>query len=167
MTTEDGTPKYARIERERRFLVSRSFDWRAGAEPYARRIVDRYLSCGLLRVRAMTDLDTGRVVRKLTKKYAAHGPAAQPITTIYLTADEHAALAALPGRDLTKVRHYVKLGAHVWGFDAFEGSLAGLVISELELEQADDLAALEPPPWAEREVTGDPTYACGTLALGL
>ena len=129
-----------------------------------RRIVDRYLACGRLRVRMLTDLDSGKVAYKLTKKYAEPAPPAQPITTLYLTAEEHAALAALPGRDLVKRRHFVREGELIFGVDAFEGTLTGLVTCEIEVDTAAELAAVTPPAWTLREVTHDPFFSGGHLA---
>ena len=61
-------PKYARIEYERRFLVDPNSDWRSFVKPYTKRLADRYLACGRLRLRRLEDSDTGRVAFKMTKK---------------------------------------------------------------------------------------------------
>ena len=79
------------IEYERKFLVAPSADWRTSAKPYAKRIVDRYLSCGRLRLRCMTDTDTGRVAYKLTKKPGPISAYHQPIETLYLSEEEYRA----------------------------------------------------------------------------
>jgi CYTH domain-containing protein len=156
-------PKYARVERERRWLVA------AGAAPhfplpFSRRLLDRYLDCGRLRLRAMVDSD-GRPPRyKLSKKFASAALDAQPMVTIELTREEYDALLALPGHELVKVRRYDQVGGRQVAFDTFEGPLAGLVTCEIEADSAEELAQIEAPPYALREVTHDPLFAGGHLA---
>ena len=58
--------------------------------------------------------------------------------------------------ELEKVRYIVPFGSHEWEVDAFGGRLQGLVVAEVELASADEEVAL--PPFAGREVTGDPRY---------
>jgi adenylate cyclase len=45
----------------------------------------------------------------------------------------------------------------------FRGDLAGLVLAEIELDDA--AFALTLPPWAGREVTGDARYYNAALAM--
>lgn len=163
LRAELARPKYAVLERERRWLV----DGAAGPDLAGLdhvRIEDRYIDGSRLRLRRMSRPDGTWESRKLTKKYETAIPSVRPIVTAYLTAAEYALLAALPGRDLVKRRYRVPDGAGEWSLDLFEGPLAGLAL--VEREEADDaaLAAMAPPPWARREITGDPRYQCGSLA---
>jgi len=57
---------------------------------------------------------------------------------------------------IDKVRHYVKVGSHVWEVDVFHGENEGLIIAEIELASEDEQFAL--PVWAGQEVSGDPKY---------
>lgn len=155
-------PKYAQVQYERRWLTLRD-DWRSVREPYAKRLEDRYLACGRLRLRVMTDLDSGRVVRKLTKKYEAPDRRAQPIVTVYLTDAEHNALSALAGYGLSKVRHYVVLAGQPFSLDVFEGEHAGLVLCEVESDSVEELAAIRVPSFADVEVTEEPFFQGGNL----
>lgn len=66
------------------------------------------------------------------------------------------------GRRMAKTRHDVPHDGLLWEVDVFEGPLAGLVIAEVELDDA--ARALDLPPWAGREVTNDPRYANAALA---
>lgn len=61
----------------------------------------------------------------------------------------------LPGL-IDKVRHYVKVGGHIWEVDVFHGENEGLVVAEIELESEEDV--FEIPSWIDREVSGDPKY---------
>jgi len=61
--------KYARVERERRFLLAGSPS--ASAVTARRRITDRYLPGTRLRLRRVENLDSGAREYKLTQKWAA------------------------------------------------------------------------------------------------
>ncbi|MFN3523862.1 MAG: hypothetical protein ACK4YQ_16560 [Phenylobacterium sp.] len=152
-------PKYARMEHERRFLVSQAPDL-AGAP--ARLIEDLYIDGGRLRLRAVTDLASGERTFKLCKKYGPADGEGEPIANLYLTAEEHAVLARLPGDALRK-RRYTVDGVSL---DVFEGPLDGLMIAEAEAESHAAIAARAFPPWCGREVTGDRRYSGATLAFG-
>lgn len=66
--------------------------------------------------------------------------------------DEARALLALcVGGLIDKRRHLVRHGGLLWEVDEFLGDNAGLVVAEVELEQADQ--AIELPEWAGEEVT--------------
>lgn len=154
-------PKYARLENERRFLVLRPPEL-AGA--HVRLIEDVYLDGGRLRLRRITHFDGHPPEHKLCKKYGSADPASQPITNLYLTGQEHAALASLPGHALAKRRYTVDHGGRALSVDVFEGPLVGLVICEAEAPTAEAVRALQFPPWTAREVTADPFFAGAALA---
>ena len=89
--------KYARIERERRFLLDQ-FPGKANAVRI-RRITDRYIDGTTLRLRKQSD-DIGPAIFKLTQKVPVQSSGAQQgfITTMYLTEKEFLVLAQLPAR---------------------------------------------------------------------
>lgn len=149
-------PKYSLVERERRWLVAQLPPLPAAH----RRIEDRYIIGTRLRLRRITDSETGAVQHKLTRKYDSADPAARPIVTAYLEAAEHAVVAALPAHVITKRRHRLD------GFsvDVFDGPLAGLVLAEREAADAASLAALPQPAWLGADVTQNPCYQGGHLA---
>ena len=113
--------KYAKVERERRWLLD-------GLPPFpddARqvRIVDRYLHGTRLRLREVTETD-GTVVRKLGHKVRLGDDAREvACTSLYLDDAEWAALSALPGDVLTKLRVLVPHGEHTIALDVFEASV--------------------------------------------
>jgi adenylate cyclase len=61
-----------------------------------------------------------------------------------------------------KRRHLVPHGDLVWEVDVFEGAHAGLVMAEVELDDAGQAVAL--PDWAGREVSHDDRYANASLS---
>jgi len=152
--------KYARVERERRFLL--------GAPPapddvlVTRRITDRYLTGTRLRLRHSQRLDTGESELKFTQKIPLDtpGPIQGWITNTYLSAGEFELLATLPAVTLTKTR----LSVPPLGVDVFEGELTGLIMAEAEFASDQDQDAFTPPPSCLHEVTSDPRFTGGRLA---
>jgi CYTH domain-containing protein len=159
---EAASPKYAHVERERRWLVDatrlRELDLASAVA-----IEDRYIEGTRLRLRTMRSAE-GETVFKLTKKYASDDPLARPIVTAYLSEAEHAVLAALPAAPLNKHRFRIAGDRQGFAIDRFEGPLRGLLLAEIELDREVDLRALLPPAWAVREVSHDPRYDGANLA---
>jgi CYTH domain-containing protein len=63
---------------------------------------------------------------------------------------------------IDKTRYFVREGKHLWEVDEFHGRNEGLLIAEIELEDADETFDL--PPWIGDEVTSDPRYYNAMLA---
>lgn len=156
---EAAAPKYAVIERERRFLVDPRRRPDLSSAPSVL-IEDRYIDGARLRLRRMTDSVTGRVVLKLGKKYESADPLARPVVTTYLTDGEYALLIELPARAL------VKRAFDVGGFrlDMFEGALAGLELAEFDAGTATALATATVPDWVKLEVSADARFDGANLA---
>lgn len=57
---------------------------------------------------------------------------------------------------IEKIRYHVRHGDHVWDVDVFSGANAGLVVAEIELNDADE--SFQKPDWAGDEVSDDPRY---------
>ncbi|MDG4861938.1 hypothetical protein P8605_27735 [Streptomyces sp. T-3] len=161
--------KYARIERERRFLLADVPP--PSAVTVTRRITDRYLEGTRLRLRRVEPADGrgvegggggGEVLFKLTQKLPADCPGAIQglITNTYLSAAEYSLLASLPATVLAKTR----LSVPPLGVDVFGAPLDGLVLAEAEF--ADDASARQfvPPPLCRAEVTDDARFTGGRLA---
>ncbi|MFJ9370724.1 hypothetical protein ACIRRA_40780 [Nocardia sp. NPDC101769] len=151
--------KYARIERERRFLLA---NLPSNPTPTTiRAITDCYWPETTLRLRHIADHD-GSHQYKLTQKIPAPspGPVQGLITNTYLTGGEYRLFATLPGNVLTKTRYSIP----PFGIDVFALQLRGLVIAEAEFSNDDDMLAFTPPIYAIAEVTDDPRFTGGQLA---
>lgn len=159
---EARSPKYAHIERERRFLVDRAARPDLADLPFVE-IEDRYLEDTRLRLRRMRDSATGVVVLKLTKKYECGDVRARPIVTAYLTEGEYQAFAALPAQRLLKRRYQVEAAGGAFGIDIFQGALEGLELAEIECIDDASLRALIVPDWAI-EVSDDARFEGGYLS---
>ena len=154
--------KYARWEIERRFLLRDGLpdgiDVRTPSD-----IADRYIIGGRLRLRRMQT--GGEIEYKFCKKYPTDRTSAGLITNVYLTRDEYAVLAALPGHDLLKRRYRIDVDGQTFAIDVFGGALEGVVLIEVETTTPEASAAIAPPHWAGCEVTDDVTFTGGHLAV--
>jgi CYTH domain-containing protein len=161
---EAERPKYAHVERERRWRVDPA---RRPALDGVREVLieDRYIADTRCRLRRMTDVATGEQSHKLTRKYDAADPRARPIVTAYMTADEYDVFALLPALPLSKRRFAVASDGHIWSIDRFEGALTGLETMEIEWPDDAGLRGLTAPGWTVREVSNDSRYQGGSLAL--
>src|SRR5918998_1525531 len=155
--------KYTRVEYERRFLVSPHSDWRSAVESYSKTFEDKYLHHARLRLRILTDSDTGRRIIKLTKKFESASPYFQTISRILLSPGEYELLDDLEGDRLKKIRHYHNYRDRVFSVDVFEGELDGLVLCEVEAEGIEELMSVEPPSYVKYEVTEDTFFTGGNL----
>ncbi len=144
-------------EIERKFLVAEDA-WRPGFDPKPMR--QGYLAFGppvSIRVRA----SGGRAF--LNIKQSTLDISRDEFEYEIPTEDAEFMLANLcAGRLIEKTRHHVRHGGLVWEVDVFEGANAGLVVAEVELEDAGQ--PVDVPPWAGPEVSGDPRYLNSSLA---
>ncbi|WP_027343150.1 CYTH domain-containing protein [Hamadaea tsunoensis] len=149
-----GEGKYAKLEYERRFLLSRlPAD---AVDPCL--IEDRYVTGSRFRVRRMER--DGQVVHKFCQKVRPDGggPLVVAITNMYLSTAEYALLSSLPAATLSKTRWQ-------WGpfaVDEFHGPLSGLLLAETELADPHQDVPVRDPMTAE--VTNDERFTGGFLA---
>jgi CYTH domain-containing protein len=160
--TADET-KYTRVEYERRFLVAPGTEWKRFVQSYSKTYEDKYLRGTRLRLRILTDSDTGRRVLKLNKKSESPSPYFRTVSRILLSPEEYEFLDRLDGDRLRKTRYYHNHLGRVFSIDVFEGELEGLVLCETEAESLEDLMLAEPPPFASHEVTEDSFFEGGNL----
>jgi len=63
---------------------------------------------------------------------------------------------------IEKTRYTFSLDNLTWELDVFQGAHSGLIIAELELEDAD--LSINLPEWIDKEVSDDPRYYNSNLA---
>ena len=160
--------KYARVERERRWLLAGMPSAVSDLEPS--RIIDHYLDGTRMRLREVTSPD-GSVVRKLTHKVRLSEDASEVANTnSYLSDEEWVRLSGLPGRRLVKDRYSVEMPSATSGFvavDVFHEEHEGLVLAEIDGGDSHpdpDPEALA-PLGVVREVTDDEAFTGGALAV--
>jgi CYTH domain-containing protein len=152
------THKYARTERERRFLL-RTFPQGVHVVR-SRRITDRYIEGTFLRLREQK-YDDGLVSLKLTQKIPERGGGAKQglITSMYLSESEFAVLARLPAKQFSKTRYSVP----PFGIDVFQDELQGLVLAEAEFDSPSEADAVAIPDYVICEVSEDDRFTGGRL----
>ena len=145
------------IEIERKFLVQGD-DWKAGQTGIAYR--QGYLSTDPERtVRVRLAGDQGF----LTIKGASRGSTRHEFEYRVPAAEAEEMLDLLCRKPLIEKRRYrVPFAGMIWEIDEFFGDNAGLVLAEIELDEAGQ--AFELPPWAGREVTADHRFYNAYLA---
>jgi CYTH domain-containing protein len=150
--------KYARVEIERRFLLAGVPDGEDVRTVHE--IDDRYIDATRMRLRRMAEVG-GPTALKLTQKLPGVDGEGRlgVLTSLYLSEDEYAALAALPAAPLSKSR--LSIGGY--GVDVFRGHLDGLVLAEAEFASVEEAAALRPAAFCRAEVTADPRFTGGEL----
>lgn len=167
--TEENTvleekQKYARVERERRFLL------RDMPEPLTRasghvQIWDNYITGTRLRLRKIRTPETKKWTLKLTQKYAPEPSdfSRTIITNTYLSAAEYNVLAVFEANEIRKNRYPYEYEGRLYSIDVFLGGLWGLVLAETEFETDEELLSFTPPPFVAREVTNEETFTGGRL----
>lgn len=100
---------------------------------------------------------------KLTVKDRVPGAVRAEFEYAIPVEDARVMLALRTGGLIEKTRNIVPFGGMQWEVDVFGGALAGLVLAEVELDDAARHFTL--PPWAGREVTGDARYYNAALAI--
>lgn len=138
------------VEIERKFLVTGT-EYRAGR---AERIVQGYICSTaekVVRVRKKGD------EAFLTLKDATVGFARHEFEYRIPAPDAEVMLTEMCEQPLIdKTRWTLDHEGHLWEVDEFHGDNQGLVVAEIELENADETFTL--PPWVGQEVTGDAKY---------
>jgi len=158
--------KYACLEVECRFLLSKVPDGLRD-QPIGWRITDRYLPDTRLRLRHMQSLAGDEDIYKLTQKYrsASQSATETTITNLYLTQAEFQLLAVLEAKILQKTRYPYRYQNFSFSIDIFEGRHRGLILAEMELENPAQARNLALFPLALKDVTGDPFFTGGKIAM--
>jgi len=159
--TLDRTPgegKYARIEREQRWLLP-SVPEKA---LFRAEIVDYYFESTSLRLRKVTT--ESATTLKLTQKVRVDegNPHFIKITNLYLTPAEFEMLTKLPTLTLLKHRFDYGEGQSTFAVDTFGGRHRGLVLAEIEI--GPDEQRVLGPSSALVEVSDDNRFSGGYLA---
>jgi CYTH domain-containing protein len=156
--------KYARIKRERKFLLRHLPEPLTGASEHTQ-IWDNYITNTRLRLRKVRYPKTKEYVVKLTQKYPLDPEDLSRfvITNMYLSAMEYEVLSIFEGNEIRKNRYPFEYEGHKYSVDGFIGPLHGLVIAEISFETDEEMNALTPPSFAVREVTQDIKFTGGKL----
>ncbi|SRR6266498_827088 len=157
--------KYARVERERRYLLQDLPEGLSRADRHLQ-ITDNYITGTRLRIRKVRDPKTNKWVVKFTQKFAPN-PADLSrtiITNIYLNAIEAETLAIFEANEIRKNRYHFEFRDRQFSIDMFLGDLFGLILAEVSFETDEEMDNFPQPPFAIADVTNNEIFAGGRLS---
>jgi CYTH domain-containing protein len=156
--------KYARVERERRYLLADLPEGLTRASPHLQ-ITDNYITGTRLRIRKVRDPQTNKWVVKFTQKFAPRPEdlSRTLITNTYLNPAEYEVLAVFEANEIRKNRYHFEFAGRNVSVDMFIGDLLGLFLAEVSFETDEDLDNFATPPFALAEVTNNQVFSGGRL----
>ena len=157
--------KYARVERERRYLLQDLPEGLTRADHHLQ-ITDNYITGTRLRIRKVRDPNTNKWVVKFTQKFAANPDdlSRTIITNIYLNAIEAETLSVFEANEIRKNRYRFPFAGREFSIDMFLGDLFGLVMAEVSFETDEELDNFPKPPFAIADVTNNEIFSGGKLS---
>ena len=157
--------KYARVERERRYLLHDLPEGLSRADHHLQ-ITDNYITGTRLRIRKVRDPQTNKWIVKFTQKFAPN-PAdfsRTIITNTYLNAIEAETLSIFAANEIRKNRYKFEFEGREFAVDMFIGDLFGLVLAETSFDNDEELDNFSAPPFAVADVTNNETFTGGRLS---
>ncbi|MDT7806704.1 MAG: hypothetical protein QOJ70_517 [Acidobacteriota bacterium] len=160
----DHSPKYTRIERERRYLL-RTLPEGLDLKAAHAQITDNYVTGTRLRLRKRRWVPTNEWTLKLTQKHCPAPPdfSRTLITSIYLNEYEYEMLSVFEANELRKNRYPFEHEGRLYSVDVFLGALRGLVLAETDFETDAEMDAFPLPSFVLRDVTREETFTGGRL----
>ena len=156
--------KYARVERERRFLLKDVPEGLTRSDPHLQ-ITDNYITGTRLRLRKVRDPRTNKWIVKFTQKFAPNPDdlSRTIITNTYLNPLEADTLSVFSTNEIRKNRYYFDFEGRRFSIDMFLGDLFGLVLAEVGFETDKELDNFSKPPFALADVTNEQLFTGGKL----
>src|SRR5438045_5550419 len=116
--------KYARVERERRYLLHDLPEGLSRADLHLQ-ITDNYITGTRLRIRKVRDPQTNKWIVKFTQKFAPNPNdlSRTVITNTYLNAIEYEVLSIFEGNEIRKNRYNLEFEGRKFSIDMFLGDL--------------------------------------------
>jgi CYTH domain-containing protein len=157
--------KYARIERERRYLLQDLPEGLTRTDPHVQ-ITDNYITGTRLRIRKVREPRTNKWTVKFTQKFPLRSDdlSRTVITNTYLNAIEAETLSVFNSNEIRKNRYYFDYDGKKFSVDMFLGDLFGLVLAEVSFETDEELINFSKPSFALAEVTNHAAFSGGRLA---
>ena len=156
--------RYARVERERRYLLRDLPEGMTRADPHLQ-ITDNYITGTRLRIRKVREPRSNKWTVKFTQKFAPDPDdlSRTIITNTYLNALEAEVFATYNTNEIRKNRYAFEFEARKFSVDMFLGDLFGLVLAEVSFETDEELDNFPKPPFAVVDVTNEPLFTGGRL----
>ncbi len=162
----DHSPKYERVECERRYLLRKLPPGLSLRDKHTQ-ITDNYITNTRLRLRKSRWPATNEWTLKLTQKHAPAPPdfSRTLITSIYLNEYEYEVFSVFEGNEVRKNRYPYEYEKREFGVDVFLGELRGLVLAEAEFAIDKEMTKFLMPAFAVADVSNDERFTGGRLAL--
>lgn len=156
--------RYARVERERRYLLRDLPEGLTRADPHLQ-ITDNYITGTRLRIRKVREPRSNKWIVKFTQKFAPDPDdlSRTIITNTYLNALEAEVFASYTTNEIRKNRYPFEFEGRKFSVDMFLGDLFGLVLAEVSFETDEELDNFPKPPFALVDVTSEPLFSGGKL----
>ena len=156
--------KYARIERERRYVLSDLPEGITRVDPHLQ-ITDNYITGTRLRIRKVREPRSNKWTVKFTQKFPPdpNDLSRTIITNIYLNALEAEVLSVFDTNEIRKNRYPFEFDGRKFSVDMFLGDLFGLVLAEISFDTEEELDSFPKPRFALLDVTNDPLFSGGRL----
>ena len=160
----DHEPRYVRVERQRRYLLSGLPEGVSLRDEHAQ-ITDNYITNTRLRLRKSRWVPTGEWSLKLSQKQTLDPPdfGRALLTTFYLNRAEYEALSIFEANELRKNRYYLRHEGRLCSVNVYLGDLRGLVLAEIDFEDDAEMDAFPKPPFAHADVTRDELFTGARL----
>lgn len=157
--------KYARVERERRYLLQDLPEGISRVDHHLQ-ITDNYITGSRLRIRKVRDPSTNKWTVKFTQKFAIEPSdlSRTIITNTYLNALEAETLSVFDSNEIRKNRYYFDYEGRKFSVDMFLGDLFGLVLAEVSFDTDEELESFPKPPFALADVTNNELFSGGKLS---
>lgn len=157
--------KYARVERERRYLLQDLPEGVSRADLHLQ-ITDNYITGTRLRIRKVREPRTNKWTVKFTQKFTPdpNDLSRAIITNTYLNATEAETLGMFDANEIRKNRYYFDFEGRRFSIDMFLGDLFGLVLAEVGFDSDEELERFPMPPFAIADVTNNPFFTGGSLS---
>jgi CYTH domain-containing protein len=156
--------KYARLERERRFLL-RELPTGLSVIDEHTQIFDNYITNTRLRLRKVRAPRAREWTWKLTQKFTPAPPdfSRTIITNIYLSQYEYEVFSVFEGNEIRKNRYPFEFEGREYAVDVFLGALRGLILAETSFETDEELDQFEMPSFALFDVSRDEMFTGARL----
>src|SRR3712207_6125159 len=156
--------KYARLERERRFLLRELPPGLQVTDDHLQ-IFDNYLTGTRLRLRKVRAPRRREWEWKLTQKFAPAPPdfSRTLITNIYLSQYEYEVLSVFEGNEIRKNRYPYEHEGRAYSVDVFLGNLRGLILAETDFGSDEEMDRFALPPFAALDVTREEMFTGARL----
>ncbi|MBA2646017.1 MAG: hypothetical protein H0U81_04370 [Pyrinomonadaceae bacterium] len=161
----DHSPKYVRVERERRYLLRELPPNLELTDEHAQ-ITDNYITGTRLRLRKSRWVPTNEWTLKLTQKHAPQPPdfSRTLITSIFLNEYEYEVFSIFEGNELRKNRYPYEHEGRKYSVDVFLGDLRGLILAETDFDDDEEMDNFPAPLFTLMDVTRDEMFTGGRLA---